>query len=504
MMNVVLIHPYITVREANVYLSEPLGLVCLASYVKQIFNDQIKTDILDLYALGSGVPKAKGNFYVLGRNDEKFIRTQLEKLQPDLIGITCNFTAYALDSLELASIIKKNFSHVPIILGGAHATIEAENIIRENKGVDYVARGEGEMTFEYLLRFLQGEISIHEVNGITYRNSQGMAVSTPDRELIENLDILPIPDRSFIDMEFYKEYNKKSTWYVRKEPVATIITSRGCPYNCVFCSTKVVWKKVWRSRSLKKVFEEIESLVSQYGIREIVINDDQFFTEKHRIHEFCEYFIKKKQDLAFSVDAGVSVWLVDKALLAMMRRAGFYSIRFPIETGNDVTLKFIRKPVDLHKAKKMIEEANKLGFWTSANFIIGFPYETRQDIEETIRYAFSTKLDYASFLIAKPNAGSDLYEIFRQEGLLNKNVVRASHFYRSDYDTATMKAEELNNILEKVAKKWFMHKLIFFLNPINIMSDLFPKLKSGDDWKYFFKIFGVLFRYKIKPLLKER
>lgn len=504
MINLVLIHPYITVREANVYLSEPLGLVCLATYLKQVFQETISVNILDLYALGANAPAAKDGLYVLGIHDEKIIKAELEKFKPDLIGITCNFTAYALDSLDVASIVKKIFPLVPVVLGGAHATIEAENIIRENKSVDYVVRGEGEITIEYLLKYLHGGSPIHEVQGITYRNSQKIVVSNPERELMEDLDILPIPDRSLIDMEFYNESNKKCIWYVRKEPVATIITSRGCPYNCVFCSTKVVWKRRWRSRSLKKVFEEIEYLVSQYGIKEIVINDDQFFTEKNRIHEFCEYFIKKKQDLAFSVDAGVSVWLVDKELLEIMRRAGFYSIRFPIETGNEATLKFIRKPVDLHKAKEMIGAANGLGFWTSANFIIGFPYETRQDIEETIRYAFSTKLDYASFLIAKPNAGSDLYEIFRQEGLLDKNVVRASHFYRSDYDTAAMKAEELNNILGKVARKWFMHKLFFFLNPTNIINYMFPKLKSGDDWKYFFKIFGVLFRYKIKPLLKER
>lgn len=503
-MNIVLIQPYITVKDPHTYLSEPLGLVCLATYLKQVFQEEINVHILDLYALGANIPLAKDGLYVLGMHNENEIKTELEIFKPDLVGITCNFTAYALDSLEVASIVKKIFPLVPVVLGGAHATIEAENIIRENESVNYVVRGEGEITTEYLLRFLQGEIFIHEVKGITYRNSQQMVVSNPERALIENLDILPVPDRSFIDMAFYKEYNKKCIWYVRKEPVATIITSRGCPYNCVFCSTKVVWKKVWRPRSLEKVFEEIEWLVSQYGIREIVINDDQFFTERNRINKFCDYFIKKKQDLAFSVDAGVSVWLVDNELLKMMRRAGFYSIRFPIETGSAVTLKFIRKPVDLHKANKMIEEANRLGFWTSANFIIGFPYETMKEIEETIRYAFSTKLDYASFLIAKPNAGSDLYEIFRQEGLLNKNVVRASHFYRSDYDTTTMHAEELNNILKSLAKKWFIHKIIFFLNPTNIINHLFPKLKSIDDWKYLLKVFGVLFRYKIKPLLKAR
>lgn len=500
-MNIVLIHPYITVREPNVFLSEPLGLICLASYLKQVFKEKIKIDILDLYALGANSPIAKDDFYVLGKNDENFIKEKLKKINPDLIGITCNFTAYAIDSLEVASIVKNIFPHVPVVLGGAHATIEAESIIKNNKSIDYIVRNEGEITLEYLLRFLRGEISIDEVKGITFRKSEGGIVSNPERELIKDLDILPIPDRSFIDMEFYEESNKKYVWYIRKEPVATIMTSRGCPYNCIFCSTKVMWKKIWRPRSLEKVFEEIELLVSKYGIREIIINDDQFFTKRDRIDEFCKYFIERKLDLTFSVDAGVSVWLVDKKLLKEMRKAGFYSIRFPIETGNEVTLKFIRKPVDLCKTKELIKEANKLGFWTSANFIIGFPYETRQEIAETIRYAFSSKLDYASFLIAKPNAGSELYEIFKKEGLLDKNVVRASHFYRSDYDTATMKAEELNFILEKISKKWFVHKLVFFLNPINIFNHLLPKLKSRDDWRYLFRIFGVLFENKVKPLL---
>ncbi|MDI6741408.1 MAG: radical SAM protein [Smithella sp.] len=501
MMNVVLIHPYITAREPNVYLSEPLGLVCLASYLKQVFKKQIKIKILDLYALGSGIPTAKDNFYVFGKHDENFIKAELEKLNPDLIGITCNFTAYTLDSLEVASIAKNILPHVPIVFGGAHATMEAENIIKNHISVDYVVRGEGEITLEYFLRYLQGVIPVHDVKGITFRNAQEIVVSNPERELIEDLDILPIPDRTFIDMEFYKESNKKCVWYVRKTPVATIVTSRGCPYNCIFCSTKVVWKKIWRPRSLEKVFEEIEMLVSQDGIKEIVINDDQFFTRRDRIDKFCKYFLARKLDLTFSVDAGVSVWLVDKELLKIMRKAGFYSIRFPIETGNEVTLKFIRKPLDLNKSKELIREANQLGFWTSANFIIGFPYETKQQIEETIRYAFSTKLDYASFLVAKPQAGSDLYEIFKNENLLDKTVVRASHFYRSDYDTATMKSEELNFILEKVAQKWFIHKVKFFLNPFNVLSYLLPKLKSRDDWRYFLKMFGVLFKNKIKPVL---
>lgn len=502
-MKIVLINPFITVRDPNIYLSEPLGLVCLASYIKQIFNDKVQVSILDLYALGAMTPKKKNDFYILGIDDEEYIRSEIQKLSPDLIGITCNFTAYAMDSFEVAAMAKKILPRVPIVMGGAHATIEAESILKSNECIDYVIRNEGEITLEYLVRALQCEHTIESVEGLTYRTPDKTIVSNQGRELIKNLDILPMPDRSFIDMERYKYFNKKCVWYVRQEPVANIMTSRGCPYNCVFCSTKVVWQRQWRPRSLEKVFEEIELLVSKYGIKEIIIYDDQFFIKKKRVINFCDYFIKRGLGISFWYESGTSPWLVDKELLVKMRQAGFYALRFPIESGSEATLKFIHKPIDLKAITELIVFANKLGYWTSANFIIGFPYETREEIYKTIHYAYASSLDYAFFFIAKPNAGSELYEIFKKEGLLEKNVVRASYYYRSDYDTTTMKAEELNAIINKASKGWYIHKLIFFMNPINFFSYLLPKFRSIEDLKYFFKVFGALFSIKIKPIFKK-
>lgn len=510
-MNVVLIHPYITVYDPNIYLSEPLGLLCLASYLKHIFGADVQVTILDLYVMGADKPKRRGDLYVLGIDDEAYVQAEINKLRPDLIGITCNFTAYAMDALEVAAMVKRAMPAVPVVLGGAHATIEAESILRDNPSVDFVARGEGEITLEQLVRALRGECAIENVAGVSYRTSNQMAksteleavVSNPPRELIKNLDTLPIPNRSFIDMDRYKLLNKEVVWYVRKEPVATIMTSRGCPYNCIFCSTNVVWGRRWRPRSINNVVKEIEMLVSEYGIREIVINDDQFWTKKSRVLEFCDYFIKSGLNLSFTVDSGTSPWLVDEELLIKMRQAGFYALRFPIESGNEQTLKFIRKPINLQKTKELIVIANKLGYWTSSNLIIGFPFETREQIMETIRYAYDSALDFTSFLIAKPNAGSDLYEIFKSEGLLDKNVVHASHFYRSDYDTTTMTADELNKIIAKASGGWFIHKFFFYLNPRNFYVHLFPKLKSRDDFRYFFKTMCVLFRIKIIPILKN-
>ena len=238
-MNIVLINPFITAHEPNVYLTEPLGLVCLASYLKQVFVDKIQVSILDLYALGAMTPRQKNNLYVLGIDDDKYIMKAFHLLSPDLIGITCNFTAYAMDSFEVAAISKKILPRVPIVMGGAHATIEAESILKNNDYIDYVIRNEGEITLEYLVRALQGEHTIESVDGLTYRNPDKTVVSNQGRKLISDLDILPIPDRSFIDIERYKYFNKKCVWYVRQEPVATIMTSRGCPYNC--CDTIFQW-----------------------------------------------------------------------------------------------------------------------------------------------------------------------------------------------------------------------------------------------------------------------
>ncbi|MFC1497424.1 B12-binding domain-containing radical SAM protein [Verrucomicrobiota bacterium] len=502
-MNIVLIHPYITVNDPGIYLSEPLGLLYLATYLKHVFGEEVQVTVLDLYAMGADKPKRRDDLYVLGIDDEAYIKNELHRLAPDLVGITCNFTAYAIDAFEIAAIVKRAMSSVPVVMGGAHATIEAESILKENHCVDFVVRGEGEITLEQLVRSFRGEYPVETVESVSFRPSEQTIKSNPPRELIKNMDMLPIPDRTFIDMDRYKSFNKKCLWYARNEPIATIMTSRGCPYNCVFCSTNVMWERKWRPFDLEKVIEEIELLVSKYGIREIVINDDQFMTKKDRIHDFCDYFIERGLDLCFWYEAGTSTWLVDEKLLVKMRRAGFYAIRFPIESGCSATLKFIRKPVDLQKTRELIVKANKLGYWTSANFIIGFPYETREQIVETVGYAYDTALDYSYFFIAKPNAGSDLYDILKKDGLIKQDAGRGSHYYYSDYDTSTMTAVELNKLLSEASGRWFVHKFFFFLNPKNFYTHLLPKLKSREDFRYLFKIFWVLFRKKINPILKN-
>jgi len=407
--------------------------------------------------------------YVKGIDDEAQIYTEMSKAKPDIIGITCCFTGYFAEALEVAAMAKRLYPSVPIVIGGAHATLDAKSILRDNSFVDFIVCHEGEITLEQLVRSLRGELPIESVDGLCFRASDNSVVANPARKLISDLDILPIPDRKFIDMEFYKRYNHRLFNFSRKKPIATIMTSRGCPYKCVFCCSKNMWKRQYRSRGLAQVFKEIEMLVSEYGIREICILDDQFIMKKERIYEFCDYFISddkkgNKLGIALSNIAGISAWLADDdILLDKMRKAGFYKMTVPIETGNAETLKFIQKPIDLEQIGRLITKANKLGYWTGAFFIIGFPYETKEQIMDTVNFAYNSEVDFAHFFVAQPYIGTELYDIFQQEQLLGKETIPGTFIFHGWHDTLKMTADELNEIQSKASRGWIAHKFFFYL-----------------------------------------
>ena len=500
-MNVVLVHPYINVREKSIALTEPLGLVCLATYLEREFKE-INVTILDLYAKGANRPVFKNNYYTKGIDDEDIIKEELNKLKPDIVGLTCCFTGYFQEALDVARITKKFFQNIPIVFGGAHATLEAEKILRDNHFIDYIVRNEGEITFAEFVRAIKDKLPVDAIAGLCYRSADNTVVVNPPRALIENLDVLPIPDRRFIDMEFYKYSNYKASLFSRKSPTATIMTSRGCPYECIFCCTKNMWKRKWRPIGLSKVFEEIDLLKREYGIREFVILDDQFILKKDRVYDFCDHFINEKSNIIFSNNAGISTWLADDDdLLVNMRKAGFYKITLPIESANPETIKFIRKTVDLSQIETLVKKANKLGYWTGAFFVVGFPYETREQIMETISYAYNSDLDFAHFFVAQPYIGTELYEICKKEGLLGAEDVPATCIFEGWHDTLHLKSREINEIANGASKKWLCHKLFYYLKPNNFWNCFLPKFKRPDDFCYGLKVFGRLFKEKIKRVL---
>ena len=490
-MKVLLIHPYIT-SDKNEFmqtLSEPLGLLSLVTYIDAMSDKRIEMEILDLYALGhANNTERKNNRISRGLCDKGEISAHLRRIRPDIIGIHCNFTGYAEDVIEIATICKEVCSHVPVMIGGAHASYDSENILAKHQCVDYIVRREGEETLYELINTIMTGGDIGLIKGITYRSKEGKVILNPDRELIKDLDIIPFPDRSHISMEIYKKLNEESFPIAMNQPAATIMASRGCPYNCIFCSTKNMWGRKWRGRSPSHIIQEIEYLVKEFGIREIVFYDDQFLVDKHWVNDLCDAIISSDLKVSLSLPAGTSVWLADKNLLRKMKNAGFYRLNLPIESGNPDTIKFIRKPIKLDKVLEVIKTANSMGFWTAANFIIGFPDETEEDIKRTVKFAYECGIDYPFFFIAKPLAGAELYDIVKRDGFLDELDTSSSVFVAKN-DTRHFKAEDLVRIRNEAERNYAKHKIIWLLNPYNFVNSIIPKMLSLKGLKYFIKIF---------------
>lgn len=276
-----------------------------------------------------------------------------------------------------------------------------------------------------------------------------------------------------------------------RSPRTNIVTSRGCPGNCVFCSIHAIWGHCWRPRSPERVVAEMENLVNRYGIREFYVLDDSVTLDKQRLIKICQLILEKGLDIRWAAPNGIAIWTLDREVLEAMKKSGFYRITFGIESGCPKTLKFIRKPIILEKAKKIIRLCNQLGLWTHSTFVIGFPEETREDIKESVDWMINSGLDFATFFIATPYAGTDLRTEFVKHGLLKKGEeekMRYSSISVSGHDTCFLTKEELNRLRDGAYRRLFKAQLKRYLNPFYAVPHLSRKIRSLEELGYFLKI----------------
>ena len=231
-------------------------------------------------------------------------------------------------------------------------------------------------------------------------------------ERIRNLDNLPMPawDLMMYDVKEINRLSRKSP-YIMRFPFVHIITSRGCPNNCTFCAVKVAWGRRWIARSASNVVDEMQYL-NKLGFREIHFNDDNFSVDKWRVYEICDEILRRDLRVKIACPTGVHINNLDRPLLKQMKRAGFYRLCFGIETGNQEMQIKIKKNIDLDKARRVIEDANDLGFWTSATFIVGFPEETDEQINDTLRFAKVSGLDFPIFYNLNIQPKTEIYDTY--------------------------------------------------------------------------------------------
>ncbi|MBD3334921.1 MAG: radical SAM protein, partial [Candidatus Eisenbacteria bacterium] len=343
--------------------------------------------------------------------DYSALKTAIARERPDVAGIT-TMTFTLIDVIKTAHIIKEIDPGIKVVLGGPHVHLYPKETL-SIPAVDYLVLGEGEIPFQELLDNIDDPQRLSEITGLVFR-SNGNMVNTGVRGLRDNLDEIPFPARHLTPYERY------SSLMAKRNPVTTMFTSRGCPYQCIFCDRPHLGKH-FRARSAQNVVDEMEQCV-EMGIREFLIYDDTFTIQRKRVEEICEEILRRRLDIGWDVRARVNT--VDEELARLMRRAGCERIHYGVEAGSDRMLKVLKKGITVRQAQEAFRITKRAGIATLAYFIIGSPSETAGDIEATMRLALDLDPDYCHITIMTPFPGTALYFQGLQQGVIERDVWR--------------------------------------------------------------------------------
>jgi len=395
------------------------------------------------------------------------------------VGLTSVTTTFNQIS-RVAQISKEELSDIPVIVGGPHARLLPDEIINI-PSVDIVFTGEGELS---ILEYANGR-SLPEINGIYYKDN-GIIQRNPPAVCIENLDEVPFPAYDLFNISDYHS----TRGIAKRHPVSYVITSRGCPYNCTFCSSKALnsteGKRV-RYRSSENVLEEIEFLVKNHGVKELFFSDDMFTGNTSHLFGVCEGLINGKLNLTWVCMTHVNNITEEK--LKVMKRAGCHQICYGVESGDPEIQEIINKNINLEKVKTVVRLTQKIGIDVRCSFMFGNQYETPETMLRTICFAKDLRPDFASFNIATPYPGT----FFRSWAIENSYLTNRN-YEALDSSTYTLVTPDLPlGIVEKYVNKAF---LSFYYSPDYILRRL---LKIRDTAELRRVIESAFYAFKSLP-----
>ena len=330
---------------------------------------------------------------------------RLEAFGPSYIGYTIT-TYLFFQTLDWIKAIKAR-TGTPTIVGGVHLSIYPRETLT-HEAIDYAVTGEAELSLPNLLHALENRRDLRDVKGVAFRvggstQEGGEVVVTPTEKTID-VDEVPFPARRLIDNSLYYSFISKYKNFT------CFITSRGCPYKCIFCEQG---SKAFRARSPKNVVDELELCVNEFGIRELDFFDSSFTIRKDRVIEICEEINRRKLDIVWAARTRVDCITTD--VLSAMRRAGCARIYYGVESGNREILKVLKKSTSLELVKRVVRETREEGIDTFGYFMLGNPYETPATIRQTIRLAIDMDLDYAQFSKVTPMPATEMYTMMLEE-----------------------------------------------------------------------------------------
>ncbi len=447
---VTLVYPYFhPSNDRSIFRFPPLGLGYIAAYLKQ---HNISVDLVDCTFL----PQEEA----------------LEKIRhsdPKIIGIYSMFSMKN-KAMQMAKLLRENCEL--LVAGGPLPTLNAKDFL---PGFDVVVIGEGEETTLELIRGVEKGNDLSRVKGIAYMEKDKIKLNPP-RGFIEDLDSIPFPARELFDNQAYKNYYSKKFGYI----ITTMITSRGCPFNCDFCSRPIFGNR-FRTRSAKNIVEEMEKVLA-LGYDRIWFADDCFTLKRKRLIEICNEIVQRGIKIDWECLSRVDT--IDREVTDKMKRAGCVRMFFGIESGNDSVLALMKKGATTKQAEDAVCVTKLSGIQVGAFFILGYPGESDETVLDTVGFASSLPLDYLSFTYPYPIPGTPLHDRVKDRMVVDdwiepKRLRLIDHklLYRSSFSEAKLKFAVLKGAAQFGLRKYLgarIYKLIGI--PFERLTDLVFKL----------------------------
>jgi anaerobic magnesium-protoporphyrin IX monomethyl ester cyclase len=416
-MKILLVDPpfYRFIKYYNRYF--PLGLAYLAAVLRDnghqvlIYDGDAnieKAMEMDFSTLEEKYPEYIKNVNQMSHHIWNELRDVLNDYKPDLVGISV-YTTKVASAFAVARIVKSFNPNTSVVVGGPHPSVKSGESLEIASCVDFVVRGEGEISFAQLVETLEKRGSFSNIKGLSFRKD-GQISHNPDADFIQDLDQLPHPARDLLI--------NKNTY--TPEDMGLLMSGRGCPFECTFCSSAGVWGRKIRFRSIENVLDEMQQVLSTYGTVQFSFKDDIFTINTKRVLEFCRLLKDRKLNVKWDCNARVN--LIDESLLTEIKSAGCNGIKLGIESGSDRILNNVmKKKITVAQIKHAAKLIHKTGIHWTGYFMMGLPTETEQEMNQTLELMQQIKPDFASLSVYEPLPGTQLYHIGAAMGFVTND-----------------------------------------------------------------------------------
>lgn len=426
-MKILLLQPPTTEKNITSFMYPPLGLIALSAYLEE---EGHQVSLYDANVEGGSIEE---------------VINLVKRETPQIVGLGA-MSVNINKAFSVAGAIKSFSKDIIIVAGGIHPTVEPRQTL-ENPCIDFIVRGEGELTMAELVKSLQEKkANFERILGLGFKKRNKVVINRL-RELIKDISSLPLPAYNLLNIKKYRAP------YTSRTPFMIMNRSRGCPFLCTFCGVRKMFGSSYRVQTPEKSIKEVDYLVNKLGVKEIGFKDSEFTLASENVEKFCDLLIKKNYDLTWNCNGRVNH--ATYPLLSKMKKAGCVSITYGIESGDQRVLDLMKKQITLEETREAVKISKDVGLKIIGNFMIGNAGDTKETIEKTINFAKELNLDYAYFGFTTPFPGTELREQAITNGWLLDDKLESIKYEDCIMNATDLPTKELKTYLSKAYRSFY-------------------------------------------------